>query len=156
MLSFCISHEECYIPAVNFVDCSRRWLGFYRTEFSQVFTMLFSCWWCLLTYTHAFLNCCSFCTTWFQATRTPLLQMKLKDFQYKQNYLQRQCYQEMLQHVQEVANDILVHIQSFKKTLPDWGTNTETNSFLLLSRITSTTSGYDIWPKPDLVSLIWG
>lgn len=53
--------------------------------------------------------------------------MKLKDFQYKQNYMQRQCYQEMLQHVQEGANDIPVHIQSFKKTLPDWGTNTETN-----------------------------
>ena len=41
--------------------------------------------------------------------------MKLKDFQYEQNYVQHQCYQETLQHLLKVANDTPVHIQSFKK-----------------------------------------
>lgn len=41
--------------------------------------------------------------------------MKLKDSQYEQNYVQQQCYQKTLRHIQKVANHIPVHIKSFKK-----------------------------------------
>lgn len=135
---FYVSDEKRWIPAGNFLDCSRSWLGFCRrTEFSYVSVILFSCWQYLLIYTQAFLNCCSFFTTEFRATRTSSLQTKFKDFQYQRNFMQQQLYQEKLRHVQKVANNIPVHGQSFKKT-----------------KQTCQTSGWDIWQKPDLVSLI--
>lgn len=109
-------------------------------------------------HTHTFLSCCLLCTTWYQATRTLYLQIKLKDFQYEQNHRQQQYYsQEMLQCIQKMA-DILAHMQSLIKKL---NRNCQTEvpiqkaSFLLLSKVTPISSEFTIWPKPDLVPLIW-
>lgn len=62
------------------------------------------------------MNCCSFCTTWFQATRTPSLQMILRDFQCEQSYMHQQRYQETLHPIQKDANNTPVCTQSFTMT----------------------------------------
>lgn len=113
LLSY-VSDEKRWIPAGNFLDCSRSWLGFCRVFICLHHTFQFLVVSAYLT--QVFLNCYSFFTTGFQATRTSSLQTKFKDFQYQWNFIQQQCYQEKLRRVQKVANNIPVHGQSFKES----------------------------------------